>query len=88
MTRSRHVAAVCGWHPGAVEFDFLPDDVVLFELPTPSPGFTVDEPIETLGEHLTLPPDYEQHREKLEQVLTPLPDTRQWRRAGREAPAS
>jgi glyoxalase family protein len=61
---------------------------VLFELATPSPGFTVDEPVETLGEHLTLPPDYEQHREKLEQVLTPLPDTRPWRRAGRETPAS
>jgi glyoxalase family protein len=58
---------------------------VLFELATPSPGFTVDEPAETLGEHLTLPPDYEQHREKLEKVLTPLPDTRPWRRAGQPA---
>jgi hypothetical protein len=48
----------------------------------------VDEPAETLGERLTLPPDYEEHREKLEQVLTPLPDTRPWRRAGRETPAS
>ena len=61
---------------------------VLFELATPSPGFTVDEPVETLGEHLTLPPDYEPNRERLDQVLTPLPDTRQWRRAGRETPAS
>lgn len=61
---------------------------VLFELATPSPGFTVDEPIETLGEQLTLPPDYEPQRERLEQLLTPLPDTRRWRRAGRGAPAS
>jgi glyoxalase family protein len=60
---------------------------VLFELATMGPGFDVDESKETLGEALTLPPDYEQHRERLEQVLTPLPDTRQWRRTGREAPA-
>jgi glyoxalase family protein len=55
---------------------------VLFELATMGPGFAADEPLETLGEKLTLPPDYEQFRERLEQVLTPLPDTRQWRRAG------
>src|SRR3954453_17613815 len=54
---------------------------VLFELATIGPGFTVDEPIETLGERLTLPPDYEAFRDRLEEVLTPLPDTRQWRRA-------
>jgi glyoxalase family protein len=54
---------------------------VLFELATRGPGFTADEPLDTLGEALTLPPDYEQMREKLESVLTPLPDTRQWRRA-------
>src|SRR3712207_3331493 len=55
---------------------------VLFELATRGPGFTADEPQETLGEALTLPPDYEQYRERLEKVLTPLPDPRQWRRAG------
>jgi glyoxalase family protein len=54
---------------------------VLFELATRGPGFTADEPLETLGEALTLPPDYEQYRERLEQVLTPLPDASQWRRA-------
>jgi len=36
----------------------------------------VDEPLEQLGEHLSLPPAYEQLRDRLEQVLTPLPDTR------------
>ncbi len=55
---------------------------VLFELATLGPGFTADEPLETLGERLSLPPDYEPMRERLEQTLTPLPDTRGWRRAG------
>jgi glyoxalase family protein len=54
---------------------------VLFELATIGPGFDVDEPMETLGEGLALPPNYENFRERLEQVLTPLPDTRPWRRA-------
>ena len=54
---------------------------VLFELATRGPGFTADESLETLGEALTLPPDYEHMREQLEQILTPLPDPSQWRRA-------
>jgi glyoxalase family protein len=49
---------------------------VLFEIATIGPGFTADEPLESLGEHLSLPPDYEQLRDRLEQVLTPLPDSR------------
>ena len=49
---------------------------VLFEIATIGPGFTADEPLESLGEHLSLPPDYEPLRERLEQVLTPLPDPR------------
>ncbi len=49
---------------------------VLFEIATIGPGFTADEPLETLGEHLSLPPDYEELRDRLEQVLTPLPSTR------------
>jgi glyoxalase family protein len=54
---------------------------VLFEIATIGPGFTADEPLESLGEHLSLPPDYEQLRDRLEQVLTPLPDTRAARSA-------
>ena len=54
---------------------------VLFELATRGPGFTADESLETLGEALTLPPDYEHMRDRLEGVLTPLPDPSQWRRA-------
>ena len=49
---------------------------VLFEIATQGPGFSVDEPVETLGEHLTLPPNFEHLRDKLEEVLTPLPNTR------------
>ena len=53
---------------------------VLFELATIGPGFTADEPLETLGERLSLPPDYESLRDRLEQTLTALPDTQRWRR--------
>jgi glyoxalase family protein len=60
---------------------------VLFEIATRGPGFTADEPFETMGEGLSLPPDYERLRDRLDGVLTPLPDTRRWRRAGRETPA-
>ena len=50
---------------------------VLFEIATIGPGFTVDEPLDTLGEALSLPPNYRHLRERLEQVLTPLPTTRE-----------
>jgi glyoxalase family protein len=49
---------------------------VLFEIATLGPGFTADEPLEHLGESLSLPPDYEHLRNQLEPVLTPLPDPR------------
>jgi glyoxalase family protein len=49
---------------------------VLFEIATLGPGFDVDEPMESLGERLALPPDYEHLRDKLADVLTPLPDPR------------
>jgi glyoxalase family protein len=49
---------------------------VLFEIATIGPGFTADEPLEHLGERLSLPPAYEQLRDRLESVLTPLPDPR------------
>jgi glyoxalase family protein len=50
---------------------------VLFEIATTGPGFTVDEPLETLGERLSLPPDYEPLRDRVEPVLTPLPTREQ-----------
>ena len=55
---------------------------VLFEIATIGPGFTADEPLDRLGERLSLPPDYEQLRDRLEQVLTPLPDPRAARVGG------
>ncbi|HEX3805996.1 MAG TPA: VOC family protein [Gaiellaceae bacterium] len=49
---------------------------VLFEIATIGPGFTADEPFETLGDSLSLPPNYERYRSQVEQMLTPLPDPR------------
>lgn len=49
---------------------------VLFEIATIGPGFTTDEPADRLGERLSLPPQFEPLRARLENVLTPLPDVR------------
>jgi glyoxalase family protein len=49
---------------------------VLFEIATIGPGFTTDEPQETLGQKLALPPDYEHLRAQIEATVTPLPATR------------
>jgi glyoxalase family protein len=49
---------------------------VLFEIATIGPGFTADEPFETLGESLSLPPNYERYRGQVEPLLTPLPNLR------------
>lgn len=45
---------------------------VLFEIATDPPGFTVDEPLETLGHDLKLPPQYEAARDRIERVLPGL----------------
>jgi glyoxalase family protein len=50
---------------------------VLFEIATLGPGFATDEPLEHLGERLSLPPAFEHLREELEPVLTPLRNPRQ-----------
>jgi glyoxalase family protein len=49
----------------------LPDGV-LIEIATDEPGFLVDEPNETLGQGLALPPWLEEQRETLERELTPI----------------
>jgi glyoxalase family protein len=49
---------------------------VLFEIATLGPGFTVDEPLESLGEKLSLPPDYEHLREEVEPILRPITNPR------------
>lgn len=45
---------------------------VLFEIATLQPGFTVDEPIEHLGESLKLPPWEEPNRARIEKILPPI----------------
>jgi glyoxalase family protein len=49
---------------------------VLFEIATLGPGFTVDEPLEHLGEKLSLPPDYEHLRAEVEPSLRPVVNPR------------
>lgn len=45
---------------------------ILFELSTDTPGFSADEPLETMGEKLALPPFLEPKREEIEANLRPL----------------
>jgi glyoxalase family protein len=45
---------------------------VLYELATDEPGFATDEPLDTLGESLALPPFLEGRRAAIEAGLTPL----------------
>ena len=54
---------------------------VLFEIATLGPGFTIDEPLEHLGEKLSLTPQYEHLRDQIEPTLTPLRNPREsWTR--------
>jgi glyoxalase family protein len=85
--RARLIAA--GRHPTQVIDRFYFESVyfrepggILYELATyDGAGFAVDEPLETMGEALALPPAYEPLRERIEPALTPVPDVRQWRPA-------
>jgi glyoxalase family protein len=45
---------------------------ILFEIATDQPGFAVDEPVETLGRDLKLPPFLEAPRKEIEAVLPEL----------------
>ena len=45
---------------------------ILFEIATDPPGFAHDESLETMGEELKLPEQYEQHRKQIEQTLLPF----------------
>ena len=57
---------------------------VLFEIADDGPGFTVDGySIEQLGSAIILPPHLEAHRERIEAILTPLPDPRALRSPAR-----
>jgi len=49
---------------------------VLFEIATRSPGFGVDEPLEHLGEKLSIPPFLESRRPEIEATVRPLENPR------------
>jgi glyoxalase family protein len=79
--RDRVIAA--GGHPTPVidrfyfrSIYFREPSGVLFEIATLGPGFTVDEPLESLGEKLSLPPDYEHLRDQVEPNLRPIENPR------------
>ena len=84
----RRRASEAGAHPTPVidrfyfhSIYFREPSGVLFEIATLGPGFATDEPAEHLGERLSLPPNFEHLRERLEPVLTPLPNPREaWTR--------
>jgi glyoxalase family protein len=79
--------AVAGLHPSPIidrfwfrSIYFREPSGVLFEIATLGPGFSLDEDPEHLGEALILPPAFEHLRPQVEQILTPLPETRPARR--------
>jgi glyoxalase family protein len=49
---------------------------ILFEFATDGPGFMGDEPYETLGEKLSLPPFLEPKREEIEKLVRPIDTVR------------
>lgn len=53
-------------------FYFRTEPGILFEVSSDTPGFTVDEPLEKLGQRLQLPPQYEAHRPQIESRLPAL----------------
>ena len=59
---------------------------ILFEIATDGPGFTADEPLESLGEGLALPPFLEPRRAEIEAGLKPLRPDRRFARNIRTIP--
>src|SRR5699024_8166797 len=49
---------------------------ILFEFATDGPGFMGDEPYETLGEKLSLPPFLEPKRDEIEKLVRPIDTVR------------
>ncbi|WP_062354445.1 ring-cleaving dioxygenase [Bacillus kwashiorkori] len=49
---------------------------ILFEIATDGPGFMGDEPYETLGEKLSLPPYFEPKRDEIEKLVRPIDTVR------------
>jgi len=65
--RFRHSGYVERYYFGSLYTRVAP--TILFELATDGPGFMGDEPYETLGEKLSLPPYFEHQREKIEKLV-------------------
>ena len=59
-------------HAQLLPIYFREPNGILFEIATDGPGFAVDEPLETLGESLSLPPFLEPRRAQIEAMLKPL----------------
>lgn len=57
---------------------------ILFEFATDGPGFMEDEPYETLGEKLSLPPFLEEKRDDIERIVRPIDTVRSTRRIEKE----
>jgi len=57
---------------------------VLFEWATDGPGFMGDEPYETVGEKLSLPPFLEPQRQQIEQMVRPIDTVRSTRKIEKE----
>lgn len=49
---------------------------ILFEIATDGPGFMGDEPYETLGESLSIPPKFAGNREEIESLVRPIDTVR------------
>jgi glyoxalase family protein len=82
----RERVAEAGLHPTPIidrfyfrSIYFREPSGVLFEIATIGPGFTIDEPLEHLGEKLSLPPFIEHLRDQIEPTLTPIENPRQVR---------
>jgi glyoxalase family protein len=82
----RERVAEAGLHPTPIidrfyfrSIYFREPSGVLFEIATIGPGFTIDEPLEHLGEKLSLPPFIEHLRDQIEPNLTPIENPRQVR---------
>lgn len=75
---TEHITAAGVRNSGEVEryyfrsLYFREPNGVLFEIATDGPGFAADEPLETLGERLSLPPFLEGRRAEIEAGLKPL----------------
>ncbi|MGZ9817195.1 ring-cleaving dioxygenase [Peribacillus simplex] len=54
---------------------------ILFEFATDGPGFMGDEPYETLGEKLSLPPFLEPKRDQIEKLVRPIDTVRSTRKS-------